>query len=281
MENSTRLSDLPPMSDNIQYSLGGGEAQSGAGRPAQYSMPSGGGFAQPPNFPQPQSQSQMRKSDDSGNGLAMGQGQGQGQGTGQGQGLGQGNYMPLNVHPNPFGNASGNENPQWDAIPPPQYDHPPRNPPAQSSSLDMIPNFVPPQPQRLPSRDIPTNNNHYTHDEEIQANYIPPLPSAKVKDYIKEYDETESKRVRDHEITKYRQDWMEDVARSYQIPMLLAILYFIFQMKVVSRVMFAYLGRLGLFYQEDGSLNIYGMGLKSSLFAGVYWALMFVQQSIL
>ena len=275
MENSTRLSDLPPMSDNIQYSLGGDATL----RPNQYQ--SGGGFsAPPPNFPQPQSQSQNRKSDD-GNGLAMpGQGTGQGTGQGLGQGLGQGNYMPLNVHPNPYGNASGNENPQWDAIPPPQYDHPPKNPPTQTSSLDMMPNFVPPQPQRLPSRDIPTNQNHYTHDEEVQANYIPP-PPPKVKDYIKEYDETESKRVRDHEITKYRQDWMEDIARSYQIPVLIAILYFIFQMKVVSRVMFAYLGRLGWFYQEDGSLNVYGMGLKSSLFAGVYWALMFVQQSIL
>ena len=271
MENSTRLSDLPPMSDNIQYQLSSGFS---APPPSQISN---GFSAPPPSFPQPQSQSQMRKSDDPGNGLAM---QGMGNGTGQGQGLGQGNYMPLNVHPNPFGNASGNENPQWDAIPPPQYDHPPRNPPAQTSSLDMMPNFVPPQPQRLPSRDIPTNQNHYTHDEEVQANYIPP-PPPKVKDYIKEYDETESKRVRDHEITKYRQDWMEDIARSYQIPLLIAILYFIFQMKVVSRVMFAYLGRLGWFYQEDGSLNVYGMGLKSSLFAGVYWALMFVQQSIL
>lgn len=253
MENSTRLADLPPMSDNIQYSL-----------------PPSGGFTPPSQFPQPQSQSQMniRKSNE-GNGLGME----------QGQGLGQGNYMPLNVHPNPFGNASGNEVPQWDAIPPPQY-NPPRNPSTQTTSLEMIPDFVPPQPQRLPSRDIPTSQNHYTHDEEIQANYVPP-PPPKVKDYIKEYDETESKRVRDHEIAKYRQDWMEDVARSYQIPLLLAMLYFIFQMKVVSRVMFAYLGRLGWFYQEDGSLNVYGMGLKSSLFAGVYWILMYVQQSVL
>jgi hypothetical protein len=253
MENSTRLADLPPMSDNIQYSL-----------------PPGGGFAPPSQFPQPQMN--MRKSDE-GNGLGMGQG------MGQGQGLGQGNYMPLNVHPNPFGNASGNEVPQWDAIPPPQS-NPPRNHPDQTTSLEMIPDFVPPQPQRLPSRDIPTSQNHYTHDEEIQANYVPP-PPPKVKDYIKEYDETESKRVRDHEIAKYRQDWMEDIARSYQIPLLLAILYFIFQMKVVSRVMFAYLGRLGWFYQEDGSLNVYGMGLKSGLFAGLYWILMYVQQSVL
>jgi hypothetical protein len=266
MENSTRLSDLPPMSDNIQYSL-----PPSVGLPSQMNMNMG----LPSNFPQPQSQSQMRKSDE-GNGLAV---QGMGNGAGQGQGLGQGNYMPLNVHPNPFGNASGNENPSWDAIPPPQYDHPPRNPQEQTTSLDMISNFVPPQPQRLPSRDIPTSQNHYTHDEEIQANYIPPPP--KVKDYIKEYDETESKRVRDHEITKYRQDWMEDIARSYQIPLLLAILYFIFQMKVVSRVMFAYLGRLGWFYQEDGSLNVYGMVLKSSLFAGLYWILMYVQHSVL
>jgi len=66
---------------------------------------------------------------------------------------------------------------------------------------------------------------------------------------------------------------VEETLRSYQIPLLLAVLYFVFQMHVVSRVLFLYLGKLGLFYQDDGSLNVNGMLVKSLMFAGVYWAI--------
>jgi hypothetical protein len=97
-----------------------------------------------------------------------------------------------------------------------------------------------------------------------------------VKDYIKEYDETESTRIRAHESFKFREHWIEEAFRSYQLPLLIAILYFIFQMNVVSRVLFIYLGKFGWFYQEDGAMNVYGMLFKSMMFAGVYWVIQYI-----
>ena len=181
-------------------------------------------------------------------------------------GLGNNNYTPLNVHPNPYGNQ----------LDPAQDLTQPLQPPP-------MPNFIPPQQQRLPSRDIPISTNEYLHDEAVKANYIPtpsPESTIKVNNYIKEYDDMESKRIREHEITKYRHYWMEDTLRSYQIPFLIGVLFFIFQMNTVSRVLFLYLGKWRFFYQEDGNMSIYGMVFKSALFACSYWAIQFVLYNI-
>ena len=265
MGDSTRLSDLPSMQENIHYQL-------------QAPM-------QPTVFPPSQQQPSLANTVI--------------------QGASQSNYMPINIHPNPYGNSSdgggiGNELPPWSdnrrsstnnaegrdpqmnqreqgnrASLPGGFQ--PALPQDQMTSMDSLPDFVPQQQQKLPSRDIPMSTTNYSQDEEIHANYIPPPPKTKrVKDYIKEYDETESTRIREHESTKFRQHWIEEAFRSYQLPLLIAILYFIFQMNVVSRVLFLYLGKLGWFYQEDGSMNVYGMLFKSILFASVYWVIQYI-----
>jgi hypothetical protein len=227
MSDSTRLSDLPAAQENITYQL---PMQQQIHQPQ---IPSNTIISQPHLAP---------------NG---GPGGGAPPGTG---------YMPLNVHPNPYGNST---DPTSDLQPPPAS------------------GYFPPQQQRLPSRDIPMNTVDFTQDEAIQANYIP-KPSqeatAKVNDYIKEYDDLESKRIREHEITKHRQYWLEETLRSYQIPFLIGILFFLFQMNVVSRLLFVYLGKWG--YQEDGQMNTTGLVLKSVLFAGVYWAIQFILYNI-
>jgi len=234
MGDYTRLSDIPPASENITYQI-------------------------PTQFPPPTQQQ----------GPPPSHGNPMGGGMGAGAGLGNNNYVPINPHPNPYGNnPNPNGIPPWDSRPPPPQSD-------QTTSLDDLPPFVPSQQHRLPSRDIPSDTTRFAQDEETQANYVPTPPPAatrRVNDYIKEYDASESHRVREHEVAKHRQYWVEETLRSYQIPLLLAVLYFVFQMHVVSRVLFLYLGKLGLFYQDDGSLNVNGMLMKSALFAGVYWA---------
>jgi hypothetical protein len=247
MGDSTRLSDLPPMQENIHYQL-------------QAPM-------QPTVFP-PSSQHQSSLAN-----TVI-------------QGASQSNYMPINIHPNPYGNNQdgggiGHELPPWSepgGTRDTQGDRSRRNIiHEQTTSLDSLPDFVPQQHQKLPSRDIPMSTTNYSQDEEIHANYIPPPPKTKrVKDYIKEYDESESTRIREHESSKFREHWIEEAFRSYQLPLLIAILYFIFQMNVVSRVLFVYLGKLGWFYQEDGAMNVYGMLIKSMMFASVYWAIQYI-----
>lgn len=159
-------------------------------------------------------------------------------------------YIPLNIHPNPYG-----------------------------GSMDPTQDLMPPQQQRLPSRDIPMNTIEHIQDEAVQANYIPKPnadATATVNDYIKEYDELESKRIREHEVSKHRQYWFEETMRSYQIPFLIGILFFIFQMNFMSRLLFAYLGKWNILYQGDGHMTTTGVFLKSCMFSAVYWLIQFI-----
>lgn len=144
--------------------------------------------------------------------------------------------------------------------------------------------MLPSEIQRLPSRDIPLDTTRHSQDEAVQANYIPPPPRKRVKDYIQEYDATESDKIQQHEREKQNQEWYETMFRTYQHPLLIALLYFIFQMQFISQAMFTYLGlpnnltghgetRLGKWswlYQPDGQLSAYGIAVKSALFTAVY-----------
>ena len=228
------------------------------------------------------------------------------------------NYMPLNIHPNPYGNSV----PSVDSMPFPtsqmrpgqsvQLQQPQPQPqqthfanstpldalsrPGQgtgqgtgqgqepSGSTSILPEMLPSEIQRLPSRDIPLDTTRHSQDEAVQANYIPPPPRKRVKDYIQEYDATESDKIQQHEREKQNQEWYETMFRTYQHPLLIALLYFIFQMQFISQAMFTYVGlpnnltghgetRLGKWswlYQPDGQLSAYGIAVKSALFTAVY-----------
>jgi hypothetical protein len=166
------------------------------------------------------------------------------------QGLGQNTYMPMNVHPNPYGPPASGE------MPFPQNVHEGSNAPTM-------------QEQRLPSRDIPMNQDEYLHDEQVHANYIPKPPPSAV-DYIRKYEETEGKNIRVHEERKHRKLVAEDWMSQMQIPIFVAILYFIFQMPIFNTLLSKYLSALPMF-REDGNLNLYGMVFKSAGFGLLYY----------
>jgi len=205
----------------------------------------------------------------------------------------QSNYMPMNIHPNPYGNGI----PSVDSIPYPQNSPKPdtNNTPnkimshegdqrnmqqqiqQQQQESRIIHEVLPTEMQRLPSRDIPKETIHYQQDDAVQANYIPPPDSKKrVTDYIKEYDETESDKIRKNTQTKQSQEWYENMFRAYQTPLIVALLYFIFQMKIITTLLFHYLGKWSWLYQTDGHMTIYGQILKSILFATCYISFMTV-----
>ena len=223
MSNTTRIADLP---ENITMQL------------------SANTFVLPPKQSQQQQQPQQQQQQQQ-------QQQYQQQDHG---GLGQNAYMPINIHPNPFG-------PQANAgdMPLPQNVHESMDPFRASG-----------QTQRLPSRDIPMDSTGYTQDEEIQPNYIPP-PAAPT-DYIRHYEETENKKLKKHEEEKYRKETAEDLITQLQTPLFVALLYFIFQMPVLNRLLYKYLAFLPIF-KPDGNPNLYGMILKSGGFALMYYSM--------
>lgn len=180
--------------------------------------------------------------------------------TGSGNGYGN-SYMAMNVHQNPYGIPQ--ENPG--AIPPPisiqrpqqQQQH------QQQLSNDQIQYLEQMTPQRLPSRDIPIQTADYQQDAQIQSNYIP--PPATSDDYIKKYEEEAERKIAEYEkqkrLEKRTADWFDIL----QIPILVAILFFIFHMPIVANRVFKHLSFLNI-YNADGNFNLFGLVLKSILF---------------
>ena len=118
---------------------------------------------------------------------------------------------------------------------------------------------------QLQSRDIPRATESVVQDPYVQQNYIPP-PHV-VKDYISDYQETDEI-ISDH---NYRSNQMNDLDKLYeeiQIPLMIAILYFLFQLPAFRKIIFKYFPVL---FFKDGNLNLYGFLFVSSLFGILYY----------
>ena len=176
-------------------------------------------------------------------------------------------YIPINDHPNPYGNSAPDI-----TMPFPQQGQrqQQRQQPQQQQQQQYNPQQFQDMQQRLPSRDIPNNSLEYTNDQEIQPNYI---PRAKLtSDYIKDYEDNEEKIIREHEQKKHRKQVADDIFTSLQTPILVAFLFFLFQMSIVSKIMYKFLGFLPI-YNSDGNLNIYGLIFKSSMFGSIFYSI--------
>lgn len=118
---------------------------------------------------------------------------------------------------------------------------------------------------QLPSRDIPMNTNNLSADPQVQVNYIPPIQSHR-DDYIKGYEEGPDM-VSEYNRNASRNDSLDDLYSEIQTPMLLAVMYFLFQLPVFRRQLFKY---FPILFSTDGNFNINGY-----LFSSVLFGLMF------
>jgi hypothetical protein len=119
------------------------------------------------------------------------------------------------------------------------------------------------QQHRLPSRDIPSNSIDYQQDQEIQPNYI---PKPKItSDYIREYEAASEEKMKKHEQEKYREKVATDLFSQLQTPIFIAILFFLFQMPVINRLLRKYTPFIKI-YNEDGNMNMTGLLVKSIIF---------------
>jgi hypothetical protein len=121
---------------------------------------------------------------------------------------------------------------------------------------------------QLPSRDMPTSTNHIAQDVQVQANYVPP-PPPQHSDYIQQYEENNDI-VDDYYEKQKRNASLDSMYDELQTPLLLAVLFFLFQLPFFKKYLFAYMPMLFL---NDGNYNIYGFIFMSALFAFVYYLL--------
>jgi len=123
---------------------------------------------------------------------------------------------------------------------------------------------------QLPSRDIPMTTSNLTHDVSIQPNFIPPLPQSQSKnDYINNYQETNDI-INDYNSNLERSNSLDDMYNEIQVPILLAVLYFLFQLPFFRKFLFSY---FPILFSKDGNLNINGYIFMSVLFGILFYLL--------
>lgn len=130
----------------------------------------------------------------------------------------------------------------------------------------------------IPTRDIPMNPNAYTHDNQSRPNYVPEKSvhfadgGGGGHDYIKEHTSMESI-VRANARQSNQLDTIEAIYYDLQMPILIGVLYFIFQMPVFRAQLLHFLPSL---FAEDGNFKIVGLTATSAMFAGTFFVITLV-----
>ena len=121
----------------------------------------------------------------------------------------------------------------------------------------------------LPIRDVPRNTESVVSDEQTMPNYVPKAPH----DYIREHHENTQSFLQHHEHLTNRGDSIDVVYETLQVPILLAILYFTFQLPVMRKYLLMYLPSI---FNKDGNHNLSGLLFISILFSCTYYGINFV-----
>jgi hypothetical protein len=186
------------------------------------------------------------------------------------------NYIPMNVHPNPYGISAQNP-----IMPPPQQPNVSQNqqvlsqtyipPPPQSQFLseDQQMELQQLSHQRIPSRDISHDTTMYQQDVQIKPNYIP--KSNISSDYVRDSEDMTEKNYKEYQQKKKEKNQLDNILTEFQIPIFVGILFFFFQLPIINKMIFKKFSFLSL-HDADGNFNIYGLLLKSILFGGIYYS---------
>jgi hypothetical protein len=185
----------------------------------------------------------------------------QGPNMGQSVGQEQPNYMPINIHPNPYGISAQNP-----IMPPPQQ---PNVSQKQMMSEEQQMQLQAMQRQRLPSRDIPKDTTGYIQDDQVKPNYIP--KSNVSSDYVRDYEDFTEKNRKEYEDKKKESNRLDNFLSEFQTPIFVAILFFFFQLPIINQTFFKPISFLSL-HNLDGNFNFYGLFLKSLLFGSAYYS---------
>jgi hypothetical protein len=115
----------------------------------------------------------------------------------------------------------------------------------------------------LPSRDIPMTTEQLTTDSFIQPNYVPP-PS------VQNYIENEKDDIQRYYMAEKKSNTLDSLYDEIQGPLLIGIMYFLFQLPVFKRSVYQYCPYLCF---VDGSFNFQGLLFVSALFGFLYYVL--------
>jgi hypothetical protein len=202
-------------------------------------------------------------------------------------------YRQMNTHQNPY--MQGQD--RMDSMPPPAFKQggrdvfvapnpayagqggmgrpPPPIPPSYDFDQGPLGNNAPQYP--LPPKDIPIDTSGF-RDESARPNYVPPAP-ANTPNFVAEQEE----RLRDlkhAEATKRAINEKFDLIAELQMPIIVGMLFLLFQMGMLNQLFARYLGSLGLFEEDGSTMSMKGIVLKSLLFGGAYYGIIYAMKRI-
>ena len=115
----------------------------------------------------------------------------------------------------------------------------------------------------LPSRDVPQTQTHLTQDAQMQPNFVPEAPA----DYIQEYQTSEDI-IKANAHRQEKEDSLDLLYAELQTPILIGVMYFVFQLPVVRKNVFKFMPAL---FGKDGNPNLSGYVVNSVAFAALYF----------
>ena len=120
---------------------------------------------------------------------------------------------------------------------------------------------------QLPSRDIPMGTQQLTQDAQIKPNFV---PKSNTKDYIEQHD-TYHSLLKQKKTEDKQQDRLDSLYEELQIPLLVMVLFFLFQMPYMSKVL---LKRFPSLHLRDDSPTFGGYLLKTVLFGVAFYVIL-------
>ena len=119
----------------------------------------------------------------------------------------------------------------------------------------------------LPTRDIPMNSVSHTNDQQVQPNYIPKV--GQQTHYID--DEIDIGRyATNQQKLQHHASNVNAIYDEIQFPVLISLLYFLFQLPAFRKMLFR---NMTFLYLKDGNMNLTGFMFVSSLFGLCFYIL--------
>lgn len=123
----------------------------------------------------------------------------------------------------------------------------------------------------LQARDIPQSQEHLTQDPQMKPSFI---PTRETTDYIG-FQQSSQEIINNNTNKKRNDDNLDIIYTKLQTPLLLALLYFLFQMPIVKQTALRLIPSM---FHKDGNPNLTGYITNSVVFAGTYYVLMLTLQ---
>ena len=144
----------------------------------------------------------------------------------------------------------------------------PRNQPNYNELINQIQKAAANGTTGLPSRDIPIDPVNVANDNQTKPNYIPP-PQIQ-EDYIRN-NETPQHLIDENAKMVKNMNNYDVLFQELQLPIIIALLYFLFQLPAVKKYS---KGLLPFLFKDDGNPNIYGYMANSVMFASMVYVLL-------